>query len=391
MKKENKVTSMNKKQKIAILSISFLIIMSSAAVSPALPYIGEYFSNSSELMIKMVIALPAIFIIPVTLITGRLIFRVKKKHLLYIGLSLYLIGGLGGALQNSIYLLLLFRALMGIGIGVLIPLTRGLIADFFTGDERSKMMGYSSAFNNLGGIIATMLAGLLTVYGWRYPFLVYILAFVVLLLVIFYLPNQDIPPKETHKIHINKNVWMIGLTHYMMIITFYAVPSGLGYFVLTNNLGGGFTTGLLISVATLCSFFLGIIFHRLRLLLKGGTILFGLILLTLGMLGIGLSSNLFQVIIALLFVGFGMGIIPPMIYLQTSIVSSKNDVVLSLAIVSIFSFLGQFSSPIVNSFFQSIFNYHSVGSTFVISAMIGSFTILVIIVNKIIKACKKLY
>jgi MFS family permease len=229
------------------------------------------------------------------------------------------------------------------------------------------------------------------VYGWRYPFLVYILAFVVLLLVIFYLPNQDIPPKETHKIHINKDVWIIGLTHYMMIITFYAVPSGLGYFVVTNNLGGGFTTGLLISVATLCSFFLGIIFHRLRLLLKGGTILFGLILLTLGMLGIGLSSNLFQVIIALLFVGFGMGIIPPMIYLQTSIVSSKNDVVLSLAIVSIFSFLGQFSSPIVNSFFQSIFNYHSVGSTFVISAMIGSFTILVIIVNKIIKACKKLY
>jgi MFS family permease len=379
---------MNKKQKIAILSISLLIIMSSSAISPALPYIGEYFSDSSELMIKMVISLPAIFIIPVTLITGRLIFYIKRKHLLYIGLSLYIIGGLGGALQNSIYFLLAFRALMGIGIGVLIPLTRGVIADLFTGKERVKMMGYSSAVNNLGGIIATVLAGLLTVYGWRYPFLVYILAFVVLILVILYLPNQDIPSKETHKIHINRNVWILGFTHYMMILTFFAVPAGLGYFISANNFGGGFVTGLLISLVSLLSFILGMVFHYLNSFLKGGTVLSGLILLTLGMLGIGLSSSLLELTISLVFVGFGMGIIPPMIYLQTSLVSSKNDVTLSLAIVSIFSFLGQFSSPLINSFFQTIFNYHSVGSPFIISALIGLITIVVIIFSKFINMYK---
>ncbi len=379
---------MNKKQKIAILSISLLIIMSSSAISPALPYIGEYFSDSSELMIKMVISLPAIFIIPVTLITGRLIFYIKRKHLLYIGLSLYIIGGLGGALQNSIYFLLAFRALMGIGIGVLIPLTRGVIADLFTGKERVKMMGYSSAVNNLGGIIATVLAGLLTVYGWRYPFLVYILAFVVLILVILYLPNQDIPSKETHKIHINRNVWILGFTHYMMILTFFAVPAGLGYFISTNNFGGGFVTGLLISLVSLLSFILGMVFHYLNSFLKGGTVLSGLILLTLGMLGIGLSTSLLELTISLVFVGFGMGIIPPMIYLQTSLVSSKNDVTLSLAIVSIFSFLGQFSSPLINSFFQTIFNYHSVGSPFIISALIGLITIVVIIFSKFINMYK---
>ncbi len=379
---------MSKMQKIAILSISLLTIMSSAAVSPAIPYIGEYFSDASELLIKMVISLPAIFIIPVTLITGRLIFYVKKKHLLYIGLSLYIIGGLGGALQNSIYLLLVFRALMGIGIGILIPLTRGIIADLFTNHERVKMMGYSSAFNNLGGIIATLFAGLLTVYGWRYPFLVYMLAFVVLFLVIVYLPDQEIPSKETHKIHINRNVWILGLTHYMMIITFFAVPTGLGYLVSTYDFGSGVITGLLISIVTLVSFVLGIVFHHLRTLLREWTILFGLVLLTVGMLGIGLSNNMFEISVALVFVGFGMGIVPPMIYLQTSLVSSKNDVILSLAIVSIFSFLGQFSSPLVNSILQNIFNYHSDGSTFMISAIIGAFTIVVIITSKFLNTVK---
>lgn len=382
------VIDMSKMQKIAILSISLLIIMSSAAVSPALTFIGDYFNESSELMIKMVIALPAIFIIPFTLITGRLVFYVKKKHLLYAGLTLYIIGGLGGALQNNIYMLLACRALMGIGIGVLIPLTRGIIADFFTGDERVKMMGYSSAFNNLGGIIATVLAGVLTVYGWRYPFLVYILAVVVLLLVLFYLPEQDIPPKATHKIHINKEVWKLGITHYMMIITFYAVPSGLGYFVSSNDLGSGFATGLLISIVTLCSFFLGLVFHPIRTFLKDKTILFGMFVLTLGMLGIGLSNTLLEVSLSLVFVGFGLGIMPPMIYLQTSLVSSKNDVTLSLAIVSIFSFLGQFSSPIINNLIQRIFNYHSAGSPFVISAYIGVFTMVIISTRIIIKKYK---
>lgn len=382
----NKVTKMNNRQKIAILSISMLIIMANAAISPALTYIGDYFSNASELMIKMVIALPSIFIIPVTLITGRLIFRIKKKHLLYIGLSLYLIGGLGGALQNSIYLLLVFRSLLGIGVGVLVPLTRGLIADFFVGDERSKMMGYSSSINNLGSILATLSAGLLTVFGWRYPFLVYILAFIVLLLVIFYLPEEEIPPKETHKIHINIHVWVLGFTHYFMILTYYAVLTGLGFLIVSKDYGGGGSTGALISLASLCSFILGFVFHPIRTRFKDGTILFGLVLLTLGMFGIGISNHLWQVVVSLLFVGFGMGIIPPMIYLKTSLVSSKNDVVLSLAIVSIFSFLGQFSSPIVNNLIQNILSYHSVQSPFIISTVIGLLTIVVISLVKLLKA-----
>ena len=265
---------MKRIQKIAILSISLLTIMSSAAISPALSYIGEYFDDASELLVKMVISIPALFIIPVTLITGRLILYFKKKHLLYAGLFLYLIGGLGGALPNSIYLLLVFRSIMGIGIGILLPLTRGIIADLFTGSDRVKMMGYSTAVNNLGGIVATVLAGILTIYSWRYPFLVYILAFVVLILVYFYLPDQEIPSKETKKTHINKNVWLIGISHFVMILIFYAVPSGLGYYINELGYGTGLTTGLLISLVSLGSFIFGIFFHYIKTWLKGKEIEF---------------------------------------------------------------------------------------------------------------------
>ncbi len=376
---------MNRMQKISILSISLLSIMSSAAVSPALAYIGEYFNDSSELMIKMVVSLPAIFIIPVTLLTGKLIYYIRKKTLVYIGLTLYLIGGLGGALANSIVILLVLRALMGIGTGILIPLMRGVIADFFEGKERVEMMGYASAVNNLGGIIATVFAGILTIYGWRYPFMVYIVALFVLLLVVKYMPDHEIEVRGDEKTHINKNVWIIGLSHYMIILIFFAIPSGLSYYIAERGLGTGVTTGLLISLVTLGSFFTGLNFLRIKEYLKDNTVIVGLLLMTLGMLGIAVFSNLVGISIALLSVGVGLGILAPNIYLHTSLESSKKDVTLALAIAACFSFLGQFSSPIINKIIQDIFNYHSPESTFYISVSIGVFAILLVLINKIVK------
>lgn len=376
---------MNRMQKISILSISLLSIMSSAAVSPALSYIGDYFNDSSELMIKMVVSLPAIFIIPVTLLTGRLIFYIKKKTLVYIGLGLYLIGGLGGALANSIIMLLVLRALMGVGVGVLIPLMRGVIADFFDGKERVKMMGYASAVNNLGGIIATAFAGILTIYGWRYPFLVYLVALFVLFLVIKYMPDHDIEAKGSERAHISKNVWIIGLSHYMIILIFFAIPSGLSYYITESGLGTGVTTGLLISLVTVGSFFTGLNFLRIKEFLRGSTVMVGLVLMTIGMLGIAVFNDLLGVSIALFSVGIGLGILAPNIYLKTSLESTKKDVTLALAIAACFSFLGQFSSPIINKFIQDLFNYHSADSTFYISVGIGVIAMILVVLNKFVR------
>jgi len=376
---------MDRMQKISILSISLLSIMASAAISPALSSIGEYFSDSSELMIKMVVSLPAIFIIPVTLITGRLIFYIKKKTLVYMGLGLYLIGGLGGALATSIVMLLVMRAIIGIGTGLLIPLMRGVIADFFEGDERVKMMGYASAVNNLGGIIATVFAGILTIYGWRYPFLVYIVAFFVLFLVIKYMPDHEVETNDGSKAHINKNVWIIGLSHYIVVLIFFSIPSGLSYYITESGLGTGVTTGLLISLITIGSFFTGMNFHRIKEFLKGSTVMVGLGLMTIGMLGTAVFGNLLGISISLFSVGIGLGILAPNIYLKASLESSKKDVTLALAIAACFSFLGQFSSPIINKFIQDIFNYHSADSTFYISVGVGVFAMILVVMNRFVK------
>lgn len=260
---------MNRSGKLAILSISLLTIMASAAISPAL------------------------FIIPVTLLTGKLVFIFKKKTLLITGALLYVFGGTSGAFANSIWVLLFFRAVMGIGVGLLLPLARGLIADFFKGEERTQMMGFATSFNNLGGIISLVVAGILSMYSWRYPFFIYLLGFVVIYMVIVHMPDQEIKEKPNTKVEVSKNVWLLGIGMYYMMLMFYPLVPEISIYIDKVNLGTTFTTGILISIITFGSLILGLIFQKIKFKLKGLTPIVGLSLITAGMFMTAIVLNIY--------------------------------------------------------------------------------------------------
>ena len=376
---------MNNIQKLTILSVSFLMIMASSIMSPILADLGEHFRDVDDVYIKMIMTLPALFIIPMTLVTGRLIIHFHKKHLLYIGLTLYVVGGTLGAFANTIVQLLFLRSLLGIGLGILLPLSTTLIADFFTGKERSQMMGYSTAFKNLGAIIATVISGLLVLYSWRYPFLIYLTGLITLVLVICFLPQQEIPEKTNYKPKINKNVWILGWSHFIVIQAFFAVPTNISSYVKELGIGTGFTSGLLISLVTIGSFVIASFFHPVKTFLKGHIVVFGLSLLSVGMLIAGLNSTLLMIGFGLVLVGLGLGLLAPNIYLQASIDSDPLDVTLSLAIVSSFSYLGQFASPIIITTIESILQVSTPSSPFLIAGTIGIVAIGLVLLNMKIK------
>lgn len=180
------------KLKVTILSLSLVTVMSGAAVAPALGAIANYFSNTDPLLIKLIITLPALFIIFTSLLFSSLSSRLSSKTIAISGLFLYIVGGCGAGFVNNIYLLLAFRSILGIGVGLIMPLSTGLIAYFFDKNEQSKLMGYSSAMNNLGGVIATTLSGYLVSLDWRYSFTIYLLGLLVMIMVVEFLPKAEI-------------------------------------------------------------------------------------------------------------------------------------------------------------------------------------------------------
>ena len=155
---------------VSILSLSLLTVMAGAAVAPALGVIQEYFADSSPVLVQMIISIPAIFIVITNSIFPRLCKKFGAKALTMIGLLLYTVGGCIAGAFSQIVLVLIMRAFVGIGVGIIMPLSTGLLSFYFPPEKQAKLMGYSSAMNQMGGVVATLLSGVLATISWRLSF-----------------------------------------------------------------------------------------------------------------------------------------------------------------------------------------------------------------------------
>ena len=343
---------MNKMLKPTILSISLLTVMSGAAVSPALARIAAAFPEVSPTSIKLILTTPAIFIILFSLVAGRLSARLPKRRLLVWGLLIYLLGGVGGGLAGRFELLLAARAVLGIGVGLIMPLATGLIADFFIGDQRTRMMGYATAASNLGGVFATLLSGLLAVYSWRFSFGVYGASLAVLLLVLLFLPESGETQARQSTTHsrLPRAVYAWATGAFLLMLVFYSIPVNLAIFLERNKLGGASAAGMTIAIVTASGFFAGLSFGRIQALLRRllPPLLFALS--GLGYLLLSQAHNLPTACLATAMAGLGLGWGMPLLFTGATKAGGSGMGVQTMAVVTSMTFLGQFLSPLVLDF-----------------------------------------
>lgn len=181
---------------MAILSLSLLTVMAGAAVAPALNVVQQHFAGESTALVQMVVSMPALFIAITTPAFPALARRFKSRMLLLAALALYVVGGCAAGLASNIWLLLTLRALVGVSVGVIMPLSTGLLAFYFSRDRQDALMGYASAMNQMGGVVATLLSGFLATISWRASFLVYLLGLICVVLCIAFLPNERISAQD---------------------------------------------------------------------------------------------------------------------------------------------------------------------------------------------------
>ena len=126
----------------SILSLSLLTVMAGAAVAPALGVIREAFAGESQILIQMIISVPALFIFAANLIFPKLCARMGSRSLVLTGLLLYTFGGVMAGVFSNIWLLLAMRAVVGIGVNVceprggFDPAIRGIAGAIWKPEER---------------------------------------------------------------------------------------------------------------------------------------------------------------------------------------------------------------------------------------------------------------
>ncbi len=177
--------------KTAILSVSFLLMLR-LTISPALAEIGKAFPSIAQGTLMMMVALPSLIAIPFGLVSGLVAHLLRKKVVLYVGLAFFILGGIGPMFVSDFGAILALRCFLGAGTGLFLPLATGLIADFFSGEERNAMIGFQSTAVAVGNIATSMLAGALAVVSYKLSFLIYAFGFITLGLVALRMPE---PPK----------------------------------------------------------------------------------------------------------------------------------------------------------------------------------------------------
>lgn len=362
-----------KKLKYSILSLSLLTTMAGAAVSPALGAIQQNFSDTNATLVKMIISLPSLFIIFSSLGFTHLSKKFSGKILAIVGLLLYLIGGLGAGLMNDIYLVLIFRAVLGIGVGFLMPLSTGLLSVYFSKREQPKLLGTASAMNNVGGIISTILASFLVMINWRYVFFVYCLGFIVILFIFLYLPN-DKPVKEEQNGRDKFKFTMIFPYFILMMtlmIVFYTLPSNFSIAATKFGKIPTFFIGITMSIQSVSAVATGLFLSRILGSLKAFSKYFAGFLFFLGYVSLSFMDNLFLMVLGLIFIGGGLGILVPVINAQIALHIKREQIGVAMSFMSVGMFLGQFLSPLITDFIKELFQVNGTLSSFYVTSALA--------------------
>ena len=122
---------------IGIFSISALNALPGLAVSPILGDLNKIFPSATDLEIQMLSSLPSLLIIPFILLSGKLTEKVNNLLLLQIGLTIFGVSGILYLLSNKMWQLIAISAMLGIGSGLIVPLSTGLISRYFVGAYRT--------------------------------------------------------------------------------------------------------------------------------------------------------------------------------------------------------------------------------------------------------------
>jgi EmrB/QacA subfamily drug resistance transporter len=104
-------------------------------------------------------------------IYGRLADLYGRKPLFLIGSTLFLIGSMLCGMAHSMWQLILFRAVQGLGAGSILTVTITIIGDLYTLEQRARMQGLFAGVWGIASIIGPITGGYITDhFSWRWIF-----------------------------------------------------------------------------------------------------------------------------------------------------------------------------------------------------------------------------
>eukprot|EP00727_Mastigamoeba_balamuthi_P008375 m51a1_g416 hypothetical protein (572) ;mRNA; r:1332-3206 len=239
----------NKLLLFEMLLLTLGVMATETTISPALPRIAEQYPEQQS-WVPWTLAAYNVVGSVWTPIAGSLgdIFGVKWITL--ISLVIYLVGEIGCGLSKDIFVLIAFRAVQGIGMGIFVlcfaaikltfppkwvPVALGIV---------SSMYSVGVSFGLVGG------AGFIKILKhtrWEYVFFFYV-PFIVIVIVAFYFTMPDVKKDKSRRIDVIGAVLLgIGVTAFLIGLTLSETRGWKDGAVLGLVIGGVFVMGVFVA------------------------------------------------------------------------------------------------------------------------------------------------
>ncbi len=274
--------------------------------------------------------------------------------------------GLGPAFTEDFDLILVFRALHGFGIGLIIAMANTLANGRYECEQRTKVLAVGSILLNAGGICVQTLGGFLAESGWQTVFYGHIL-FVAALVMSFFIP--EIETEHSADTRLDRRLWIIVILFAAYGMMQFSVMQNTAELYSLRGAGGASVSGLALSVFTLAGCIGGLMFGVVKR--RSPSSVFPL-LWTLSFIGLAIvayfESGVVMTVGMFVF-GLGFGMVIPSFIDWTGSVCKASALAAGTACVTASLYFGDFLSMVWKTVLNALFGEYMISNLWVFSVL----------------------
>ncbi|MBW1605200.1 MFS transporter [Lactobacillus sp. Sy-1] len=348
--------------RFSILAVS-LVITIGTAISPALPAMAKTFSNYPVSLVNTVATIQQVPAFIVLLFSASISRKLGMKNCIGLGLLIMGISGVIPAFIPNLWVILVSRAVFGIGIGLLNSLAITMVNLFYDGADRSQMLGNRSSFEQVGLCIMNIAIGLLLNISWQFSFLAYIVIFAVLALFWFIVPpftdNSNVQvnqanPQDSAKQRVNFKVIAAGVICCLLTMGMAAVSILTPSIVVNAKMGTATDASFVITIFTLTSMVMGFLFGKIFKLIKRFVFSAGMLFLSIGMLLMNGAHTFPMLIVSVMVIGCAFPLAGNYLFNLMEVAAPKGSNALANSVLLVGCNIGTAVSPTVISALGSV-------------------------------------